>query len=144
MQPTLQERQDTGEAGSSSAVAVAVGGELVDWTMAQEPDEGQTEANRKSVALGKEYERIQREKAELVQRMQELTLREWTLEAQVTAVSGVVCGVGESPASWESDISGTRSKRRHDGAFGGRKMRMRIETEEKYLHATRAKLSSGL
>ena len=39
MQPTLQERQDTGEVGSLIAVAVTVGGELFDCAMAQEPDE---------------------------------------------------------------------------------------------------------
>ena len=46
----------------------------------------QAEVSRKSVAVGKEYDRIQREKAELIRQMQALTLRESTLEAQVASV----------------------------------------------------------
>ena len=65
---------------------MVAGDEPVDWTMAQGPDEGQTEVSRKSVAVGKEYDRIQREKAELIRQMQALTLRESTLEAQVASV----------------------------------------------------------
>ena len=40
----------------------------------------------KGVAIGEEHDRVQQEKAELINRMQDLTLRESTLEAQVASV----------------------------------------------------------
>ena len=50
-----------GDVGSSKGAIMVAGDEPVDWIMAQGLDEGQTEVSRKSVAVGKEYDRIQRE-----------------------------------------------------------------------------------
>ena len=49
--------------------------------MAQALDGAQSEVGREGAAIGKEYDRIQQEKAELIRRMQDLTLRKSTLQA---------------------------------------------------------------
>ena len=93
-QPTIKTMFVVGNAGSSKGAAMAAGDEPADWTMAQGPDERQTEVNRKSVAVGKAYYRIQREKAELIRQMQALTLRESTLEAQATSAPELYAPAG--------------------------------------------------
>ena len=59
---------------------------LDDWTLEQELDGGKAAAGRTEVAFCEEYDIIQREKAELIKRMRELTLKESTFDGQAAVV----------------------------------------------------------
>ena len=93
-----------GEPGSSRG---AVGNDdLAERIMAQDLDGAQSEDGSKSVAVSKEYDRIQHEKAELIRRVQDLTLRESTLEAQVASVPELYA---ELASRWRAEKAATSS-----------------------------------